>query len=152
MVIGKAAGMGGLYAVPCAVYVLATLIFIPHAPVLLWSAMLVSVVGIYVLYAPITSILAALFPRPADLSRIGKSSSPSTIASLAGFPIAAACFVPFAGVCVSAMVVWNSPLLALVFAIVSACAAFALSTQLVLIAARVLDSRRENLALVAQGR
>jgi hypothetical protein len=152
VVAGKVVGLGFLYAIPCAVYVLASTLFMPRASILLWAAALVSIFGMYVLYAPVTSIIAALFPRAADLSRIGKSSNPSTPAGLSGLALSGACFVPFAGLNGLVLGVWRSPLLSLIVSLVAAGAALLLSMQLVTAAGRVLDSRRENLAMVAQGR
>ena len=153
MVAGKIVGLGLLFAVPCTVYTLASLAFLPRAPVLLWAAAIVSVFGMYVLYAPATSILAALFPRTADLSRMGKSSNPSTPAGLSGLALSGLCFLPFAALNALVLGVWRSPLLALVVSALAAGAALLVTIKLVVAAAgRVFDSRRENLAMVAQGR
>jgi hypothetical protein len=87
-----------------------------------------------------------------DLSRIGQAGKPHPLASLFGLMLLAGAALPAAGLGILALLVLESPLLFLGSMLGWAVVA-ALISMLIFRAARgMLERRRENLLLVAQGR
>jgi hypothetical protein len=152
LVVGKAAGMALLYAGPSAAYILFTLVLTPEGPLAIWLAAPIAGASAFIVFAPIGAILSALFPKTADLNRIGKSNNPNSMASFAGFFLIMILFGPPVGLGALVMFATGSAVGALAAVIVWFGIAVAIAVPLFRIAARVVGDRRENLALVAQGR
>jgi MFS family permease len=151
LLYGKALGGAAIAAAPCALAVSAGVFTGAHAP-LPWLLVLLGACASYAITAPVAAVLSSLFPRAVDLSSVGQGSNAHQAAGLLGFlAFAASCVPPIALTLVSWRVLHSSAaavgLLALWLAV-----SLVLSWAGFRIAERLLDERRENLAMVAQGR
>ncbi len=151
LLYGKALGGAAIAAVPCAVAAVAGAFTGARAP-LLWLLVLLGACSSYAITAPVAAVLSLLFPRSVDLSSVGQGSNAHQVAGLLGFlAFALSCAPPVVLTIVSWRILESSlgaPILLAVWLAV----ALALSWIGFRIAERLLDERRENLAMVAQGR
>jgi hypothetical protein len=148
---GKAIGGAVIVAVPALLAIAAGVITGGHSPVI-WSMVLLGAVASYLITAPVAAVLSVLFPRAVDLSSIGQGSNAHQAAGLLGFLAFGASCAPPAGLAVVGLGVLNSTSAAVVLLALWCAVAAALSWLGFRIAERLLDERRENLAMVAQGR
>jgi hypothetical protein len=149
---GKAAGgliLFGAAALPC---LLVAILIDPSRSPLAWLSVLLGGASIYAWSAPIAAILSILFPKASNLGSLGTSGKAHGAAQFLGtLATLLAASVP-----VLIQLVFMRPggraasgiLLMLIWTLLAAGA----SLPLLGAAARLLPSRRENLALVAQGR
>ncbi|HXH06357.1 MAG TPA: hypothetical protein VNI83_07170 [Vicinamibacterales bacterium] len=105
----------------------------------------------WLIFAPVAAILSAVFPQPVDLSRIGSRSHPHQAANLL------AQLVLGATGGLAALAAWLGHRLGGPGGMVAAASLFATAAAagclvLFALAERIVDRRRENLALVAEGR
>lgn len=152
LILGKAAGGAALLSVALALFLAAALVMAPGGPALLWAAALVGGLSSYILMAPAAAVLSALFPKPADLGKIGSAGNPHAAAASIGLLLSVLAAIPPTLVMGIANYLLASPLLALLLMLLWTLLACALALPLSAAAARVLEARRENLAQVAQGR
>jgi hypothetical protein len=149
---GKAAGgliLFGAAALPC---LLVAILIDPARSPLAWLSVLLGGASIYAWSAPIAAILSILFPKASNLGSLGTSGKAhgasqflGTLATLLAASVPALIqlvFMRAGGRAASGI------LLMLIWTLLAAGA----SLPLLGAAARLLPSRRENLALVAQGR
>jgi hypothetical protein len=149
---GKVAGCAMVFAVSAAICVVSTLAVSRAGSPLDWLATLAGGAATYMLFAPIAVWLSALFPVASDLSKTGAGGNPHPLSMLVGtfvvILLAAPAALILAGVsywgqrhamALAAMLMWM---------VTTALAAW----PLMRLASRAVDARRENLALVAQGR
>jgi hypothetical protein len=106
----------------------------------------------YLLFAPLAAVLAAIFPKAADLTRMGSASNPHAIANVVGFLTGNALCAPPVALYFYGAVLRKSPALGCGLVAGWAAVTCALSVPLVRLAAATLAGRRENVAMVAQGR
>lgn len=152
LVKGKAAGTGVLYLMLLTFFLIAAAVLAPGGQVLMWASPLLGAIAAYVVFAPIAAFLSALFPKSADLNRMGSGGNPSGLASLFGMLVTGLVTAPPVILSVGALLLAKSPALAFGLVALWTVIAAALSIPLTRLAARTLAARRENIALVAQGR
>lgn len=102
--------------------------------------------------APVWALLSAIFPRAVNLNSIGRDGNPHGMANLLGGLALVAALVPAAGLGLAAVWGLGRPGLAAPLVAVWCGAAWLVGRGLMAPAERILRARRENLALVAQGR
>ena len=152
LVVGKSVGMAILSAIPLLIITTFVAVLSPAAPIALWAAVFVATAASHLILAPAGAIVSALFPKTVNMNRLSGASNPNGIASLLGvFLTAASCGPPLL-VAAGTFLATRSPILALLAVLGYAVVAAGISLLLTHAAARVLAGRRENLALVAQGR
>jgi hypothetical protein len=134
-------GAGALVSFACAVSVA------PGGSAWLWLATFVGGVAAFLILSPVAAWVSALFPVASDLSKTGSGGNPHTFAMLAGMAAVAAATAP-AGLILAIF----SPTVALLAMTIWMIVAGAVAYPLLAVVARTLKARRENLALVAQGR
>jgi hypothetical protein len=120
-------------------------------PPTLAASLLLGIGAVWLVLVPAAAMLSAAFPQAVDLSRVGRRSAPHQAANLLGQLIVAATGA------LAAATAWLGHRLAGAAGLVAASALVlvaATAATLVLFAAaeRLVDRRRENLALVAEGR
>ncbi len=152
LVKGKAVGCGIVLAASVLLCLVGAWIVAPGGTPFAWLSVLLGGAATYMLQSPVAALLSALFPVPADLSRPGKGGNPHGLAMLVGTVLVPALAGPPAlligvvghalghhGLAFSLVVLWTAM-------------AVAVTIPLLGLAARAVGPRRENLALVAQGR
>lgn len=149
---GKVAGCGMIFGVGLALAVGSALLVAANSPPLLWIAVVLGVIATYILLSPLFVWLSALFPVASDLSKTGSGGNPHPLPMFIGIVLVLFAALPAAAIIVLAQF-WLerlalAPLLMSGWLLVT----IAIATPLVGLAARVIDRRRENLALVAQGK
>lgn len=152
LVLGKAAGMGFLFSVSMVLYIVLAFAAAPGASPWLWPVVALIGASVYVLFAPLALMLSALFPRAADLSRMGKSGNPNQLAAFLGFLLIMVTAAPPLALAGAALLLARSPVGALVLVGGWTGVAIAVSIPLFRLCERVVLSRRENLGLTAPGR
>lgn len=151
IVVGKAVGGGLAFAAPMAIALTIALILHPHGSGLLWAATLVMTLSAYLAQAPIAALVSAAFPAPCDLMKLRAGNTHplagvlGMVASVAASGAATLVFALAYAWSGSGLVVFAASLLVLA-------AAVGVAAALLPVAARTLDLRRENLAMIAQGR
>ena len=151
LVLGKAAGGAMAYALPCVAALLVAAILHPRGSPALWLASVVMVAAVYLVQAPLAALMAAFFPAACDLMKL-RAGNAHPLAGVAGMLVVIVTSASCGGL--FALTWWGTgsaaAVLAAAFAALALGAVFA--AALLPAAARALDARRENLALVAQGR
>ena len=148
LVKGKAAGCGLVFAVLVGVCLATTLLSAPLASPLAYLSVLLGAAATYLLLSPVAATLSSLFPVASDLSKTGTGGNPHGLAMLAGTLVIMTLAIPPALI----LKLVDPPGLALASMAVWVIVAAAIGIPALRIPARALDARRENLALVAQGR
>jgi hypothetical protein len=152
LIRGKAAGAAILAvsrAVPCGVI---ALLLAPGGSPFLWMAGIASAAAAFLLLAPGGAIVSALLPKTMDAGRIGREGKPDFWASLLGMLFIAIGAGPAILLGLGALLFFKTPVLAFLCSAGWAVLCAAISVPLFRLAERLLAARRENLALVAQGR
>ncbi len=152
LVAGNSAGLGVFFGCSMLFYLGIAAIFAPDPAIPLWGAAFLTGLSTFLVYAPITSALSALFPKAIDLGRIGSASNPTSAASLLGtlgMVLSAAPPVLLGAIGLYAL---RSPALALLFVACWTCCSALLFVLISRGAAGIVEARRENLAMVAEGR
>lgn len=152
LVRGKAAGVALLWAITQVLCLAAAAVTSPGGNPLMWLAAALAGLATLAGMTPAAAALSAVFPKPADPGKLGSAGNPHGAASLLG---GLAAFLLFAIPLVPALLVnifLHRPGVAMAITagwtlLMLACSGFLLGP-----AAAVLARRRENLALVAQGR
>jgi hypothetical protein len=152
LIRGKAAGGAILAASRALLCYLAALIIAPGGSPFLWLAVIAGGAAVFFLLAPGGAIISALLPKTTDVGRIGKGGKPHPVASFLGMLCIAAGAGPAVGLVLGALFLFESPALAFLLVAGWAAVAAAISLPLFRLAESLLAQRRENLALVAQGR
>jgi hypothetical protein len=140
------AGLGSVICLGCAAVVSRS------GPVPYWLAVMIGGAAAVAWLAPVAITLSALFPVASDLSKTGSGGNPHPVPTIAGMLMAAVLLMPVGAIiAVTELILgrpWFAPFLMSGWLLLSA----ALSLPLVGLASRLVGRRRENLALVAQGR
>ena len=106
----------------------------------------------YMLICPVALWMSALFPVASDLSKTGAGGNPHPLPMIAG-TICTVLFAAPAGIIVlAAELHFRSEIVAVPLMAVWLAVALVVAVPLINLAARTIGARRENLALVAQGR
>ena len=117
-----------------------------------WLAVILGGAATFCLVAPLAIWCSALFPVANDLSKTGSGGNPHPFAMVAGTIATAVLFLPTVIILALAEFAFQSPLSAVAMEAGWFVLAAAIGFPLVKLAARAMSSRRENLALVAQGK
>ena len=148
---GKAIGGALIAAIPSALAIAAGVLTGGSAAAP-WGAIALGACAAYVLLAPVGAVLSMIFPRAVDLSSIGQASNAHQAAGLLGLLAFAVASVPPVALSIAALRfldsfgAWLALMAGWLFI------AWLLSTAGFRVAERILEERRENLAMVAQGR
>ncbi len=149
---GRAAALMLLFTGQTAVVVVLLAVLFPGGPAGLWAGLLVAGPAVLVWLLPLFAALSAWFPKLADLSTVrrgGTVTVASAVVTMAAVPIASAPLIGAGWLALGRLQQpWLFPLLAGVWLAAGAGVWRALLPLL----ARIVASRRENLAMVAAGR
>lgn len=148
LLIGKAVG-NALIVVPPALLcmVVARLVF-PGDPAALWLALALGVLSMYVVAAPVLTMVSALFPRVANLNSIGRGGNPHGLANFIGMvALLATGGIPLL-LSLAATKLLDRPFLAPVFVGAWCLIAIFIARMLLAPAVKTFHSRRENLAML----
>ena len=117
-----------------------------------WIAVFLGTVATFFLMSPIAIWFSSVFPVASDLSKTGSAGNAHPFPMVAG----TLCTVAFAFPTILALFAaefwFKSPLAALLLTGLWMLIAMAIGIPLVNVASRSIGARRENLAMVAQGR
>ncbi|MGV8040403.1 MAG: hypothetical protein AB2L07_10110 [Thermoanaerobaculaceae bacterium] len=152
MVRGRALAAALLCTASLLVAMAPLLIVLPRAALPTALAITLAGLAVHLTLAPAAAVLSAVFPKTANLSRLGQEGQPHPIAHLTVFALHGVAAAPPAACILVALQVLATPWLAplLTFAWLALAAPLALAA--LPLAERALVARRENLALVAVGR
>ena len=151
IVAGKAIGALAAFGIPLGIGMFAAAVLHPHGSLAVWVGAVLCVIAAYLAQSPGAAILAAWFPAPFDLTRL-RAGNPHPLASILGLLFSVLAYSVCAGIYATVLALTRSPLAGLGTAVVVLAAAAGFARFGWRIAARALDARRENLAMVAQGR
>ena len=149
---GKTIATGAIVATALSLALVAPAVLFPAVSPAVWIAFLLAGLSAHVAATPVAIVLSALFPKPAELSRIGRAGQPNALSSLLYLLAAAVASAPAAGAILVGLRVAHSPWLATALVLGYAAIAVAWAHVGSGLAARIVVARRENLALVAIGR
>lgn len=147
LVRGKAVGCGVIVGAGALLSLICALTVAPGGSPLLWLATLMGGAAAFLVLSPASALVSILLPVASDLSKTGTGGNPHSIAMLAGTVLVAVAVVPAV-----AIMVLFSPGAALLMMMLWLGVACAIAVPLLSVVAKTLRMRRENLALVAQGR
>lgn len=149
---GKLAGFAAVVAMG-GLICLASAAVVAHTGALAyWLAVMLGAAAIFFLVSPVSIWCSALFPVASDLSKTGAAGNPHPFALIAGTVATAAFAVPTILILALAEFWLKSPAAALAMSAIWLVVAAAMGLPLSTVAARAIGARRENLALVAQGK
>jgi len=148
LVHGKALGCTLLACISLALCLVGSMIVLPGGHPLAWVAMLLVCGSALVPLVPACAVISALFPKPADLSRIGRAGNPHQLAGLIGVVLTAAALLPPLALYAVGMVMLGSPSRTMLMLGLWSAAALAMAMALGRLARSVVARRRENLFLV----
>jgi len=151
IVAGKAIGAMAAFAIPIGIATTVAVILHPRGSPLVWAGALTCVFAAFVAQSPFAAAVAAWFPAPFDLSRL-KGGNPHPLASVLGTLAAVVAYAACGGIFAATVALTHSPLAGLAAATLLLGAAAGIAGLGWPLAARALDARRENLAMIAQGR
>jgi len=117
-----------------------------------WLAVVIGAVAAFFLICPVAIWCSALLPVASDLSKTGAGGNPHPFAMIAGTFCTALFALPTVGCLALAEFVFKSPVSAVFMTGTWMIVAGAIGIPLTHLAAKSVGARRENLALVAQGR
>lgn len=152
LVRGKAVGgalLLGIAALPC---IVAAFLLGAGASVWQWISVLLGMVSVYALMVPVGALLSTWFPKPADLSKIGTAGNAHGTAGLIGLVLTLFALVPPGLIIQVAGRQTGRPILTLALVALWTILTAAFSFTLLGPIAAAVRERRENLALVAQGK
>lgn len=152
LVYGKALGSGMIFAVGALLCLACSLIVAPGGSPLAWLAVLLGGAATYLLLTPLAVLASAAFPVAADLTKTGSGGNPHSAAFLVGTLAMALLATPPGLIIGIAGHGLQRPGLALQLMALWIVLAAGVAIPLLRLAARSVGPRRENLALVAQGR
>ncbi len=149
---GKIAG-GALLTGGCTLLSLAVAALVTRGgTVSFWLMMALGGVATNLILAPVFAMLSAIFPKTADLTELGSRGNPNQIAALIGTLLTTALMTPVAILALAGQFLFGSWLGGLGLMAAWVVIAALVCVPLLHLAAGILGKRRENLALVAQGR
>ncbi len=123
----------------------------PSGSPILWFVAVMTLVSLFLVFAPIGLLLSAVFPKAADLSRMGKDGNPQPIAAFVATFTVPLLLVPPGLLMAATLLVAKSALLTAVAALVWFGVSLAICTLSMRGLVNLCERRRENLLLVATG-
>jgi hypothetical protein len=151
IVAGKAMGAMAALAIPLGIGTIAAAAIHPRGSPLVWVGALMCVIAAYLAQSPAAAALAAWFPSPLDLNKL-RAGNPHPLASILGLASAVFAYAVCGGLFAATLALTESAVAGLAAAMLVLAAAWGIARLGWPLAARALDARRENLAMVAQGR
>ena len=148
LLIGKATGNGLIAGLPALACVLLAFLIFPGGGAAMWLSIPPGFVATYAAAAPAAAAASAVFPRAVDLNSISSRSNAHGLAGVLGMLAVAAAAVPSILLMLVAVEVFGQPALAPVLLLVWCVVSLVLCRALLSVVARLLQKRRENLALV----
>jgi hypothetical protein len=146
----------GCWLILCAAMVVtfaASVAVAPSGSPYYWLAVFVGAFAMYMSLSPIAVWLSALFPQASDLSKTGSGGNPHPLPMFVGTFLVMLAALPNALIIILVELWWKQqPILALLGVTIWALVISAIAIPLVNLSARAVGARRENLALVAQGK
>jgi hypothetical protein len=152
LVRGKLVGFAAVIGTGTAVCLVAAAAVAHTGSLSYWLAVLLGAGATFLLVSPLAIWCSALFPVASDLSKTGAGGNPHPFAMIAGTFGTALCSLPTVVILALAEFWLKSPAAALLMAAAWLAVAAAVGVPLVNLASRAVGARRENLALVAQGK
>ncbi|HEX5069834.1 MAG TPA: hypothetical protein VFV78_06420 [Vicinamibacterales bacterium] len=149
---GKIAGFAGIVAAGLCVCLAASVAVAHSGPLPYWIAVFLGAMATMCLISPVAIWFSAIFPVASDLSRTGSAGNPHPFPMIVGTLFTALFMLPTVGSLALAEFWFKSAAMAPVLAGVWMLIAAAIGLPMVNVAARSITARRENLALVAQGK
>ncbi len=149
---GKIAGFGAVSGVGLIVCLVTTAAVAHSGDFAYWMATSLGAIAAFVLISPMAIWFSALFPVQSDLSKTGSGGNPHPFPMIAGTAGAALVSLPTVGILAVSEFMLESSLAAVLLALIWLIIAAAIGIPLVGVASRTIGTRRENLALVAQGK
>jgi len=149
---GKILGAALVFTLTLGINLAAALAVAANGSPLLWIASVINAYAMFLLLSPTCVWFSAIFPLAADLSKAGSGGNPHPLPMLAGTLIVLLFAAP------GGVLLWLGPgrvgsaAIVLGLTLLWLLIAMAVSLPLIGAASRVIGARRENLALVAQGR
>ncbi len=147
LLAGKAVGSGLVSITTALVCMVAAAVVFPGGSVGAWLSLVLSLVATYTLASPGAALFSALFPRVVDMNSVGRGSNAHGLASLLGLAAFALAALPCVALVAAARIL-GMPTAAPFLLLVWCAASFAAARGLFVPAARVFESRRENLAML----
>jgi hypothetical protein len=123
----------------------------PHGAVALWVAAMVLAFSVYAAQSPVAAFLSAAFPAPCDLMKL-RAGNMHPLAGIVGMFASLFASALGVGVFAATYALTGSPATVLVAALSTLAIVGALAIAGLKVAADMLEARRENLAMIAQGR
>lgn len=149
---GKIVGFAFVFSVGLLVCLAASLTVAHSGPPPYWIAVVLGAGATFFLVSPVAIWFSALFPVASDLSKTGAGGNPHAFPMVAGTLCAALFSLPTIGILAIAEFGFKSAVAAIPMAAVWLAIAAAIGIPMVNVASRSIGARRENLALVAQGK
>lgn len=149
---GKIAGFGMIVATGVTICLSAALAVARSGPPAYWIATLLGGGATFMLLSPAAIWFSALFPVASDLSKTGAGGNPHPLPMIAGTLCTALFAAPAVAMVLIAEFYFKSEITAVPLMAGWLIVATAIGIPLVNLASRTIAMRRENLALVAQGR
>ena len=149
---GKIAGCLLLLMPTMALSMVTAVAVAPNGALAFWIASFLGTIATFLWLSPVCVWLSALFPQASDLSKTGSGGNPHAVPMFAGTFLVLLVALP-AGALLAAGIYWQySPWLICLLMAAWTLLAAVVSFPLVTVASRTVAYRRENLALVAQGK
>jgi hypothetical protein len=149
---GKIAGCAMMLAAILALGVVVVLVVIPSGSPFLWLAAVAGGFATFLWLSPLFVWFSALFPVAADLSKTGSGGNPHGLPMLLGTVLVLVVGAPAALVLIAAEFWLEQPAIGLALMAGWTLLSATVSWPLVSLASRTIGLRRENLAMVAQGK
>ncbi len=149
---GKVGGFAMIVGTGLVICLATSLAVAPSGPAAYWIATILGGAATFLLMCPVAIWFSALFPVASDLGKTGSGGNPHPLPMIAGTILTALFALPAAAVVVISEFVVQDQLSAVWMMLVYFAIAAGVAIPLVNLSARTIGARRENLALVAQGK
>jgi hypothetical protein len=149
---GKVTGVGMIVLTGVIICLAASLAVARSGPVAYWIATLLGGAATFLLICPVALWMSALFPVASDLSKTGAGGNPHPLPMIVGTICTVLFAAPAAIIVLAAELHFRSEIVAVPLMAAWLVFTLAVAVPLINLAARAIGARRENLALVAQGR
>jgi hypothetical protein len=151
LVAGKAIGGLAAFAIPMSIGTIAAAALHPRGSIVVWAGALMCVLAAYLVQSPAAATLSAWFPAPFDLAHL-RRGNPHPLASILGLMLSVLGYTVCAGSFALTLALTQRPVAGLMAATFILAVAAGIARLGWPLAAAAVDARRENLAMVAQGR
>jgi hypothetical protein len=152
LVKGNTVGCGMVLSAAIAVCLACSLLVSAEGSPFLWVAVILGGFATFLLVSPAAALLSATFPAASDLSKTGTGGNPHGFAFFLGSLLTVGLSTLSALLIRIATALSDRPEVAMMVLAAWTIVSFAVALPLLKLASRAVASRRENLALVAQGK